>query len=88
MIKVKIKTYCFHCGKELKQEEIYTSASGIRKNIHKECKKERQRLTHYFKKQKLMEIMSDPIIKNRIKEIDESLLNKQNEMGEFKNEEN
>lgn len=73
MIKVKIRTYCFHCGKQLKQNEIYTSKSGIAKNIHTECKRERQRIAHYLKKEKLSQLMEDPVIKQRMLQIDENI---------------
>lgn len=68
-----IKTYCFHCGKDLKEDFRRGNTSA---NIHKECFAERKKIQYHLRKERWKKIMEDPEIRKKIRKIDEQIIDK------------
>jgi hypothetical protein len=67
-----LKSYCYHCGKEILDER----ESDRKKHIHIECRKERDKIIYHQRGQRWLKLMSDPIIRKRIEEVDNEVLYK------------
>lgn len=59
-----IKTYCYHCGKEL------TTEAHPLYNVHLRCYSERKQLFKSLRSVIWKKLMEDPVIRKKILEID------------------
>lgn len=68
-----LPAYCYHCGKKLKRNlrEDVMSYAG---NIHKSCNRERRRILHSLKQERLNMMMKNPRMRRLINKIDKKIL--------------
>lgn len=64
-----LPTYCYHCGKQLKDDEKF-----LKWNIHKKCFDTRLVMVRKLKKLRWKILMEDPNTRKIIEEVDKRIL--------------